>query len=170
MLHSTVTAPHTQIHTAWEVRAVQEVNCPDSKDTELPEGFALYSATVSYSPHTRYLPARCVGACEGVCGRGCTSVCSEVTGFNFPSQRQFVFIAHGRSQWSYHLCHDSADGINFATSPSPNLISMHEVEEKAEAERKTKKAISLSLNKLHPLCKHSLLRSGYNDPKLNLHK
>lgn len=41
---------HTQIRTAWEVRAAQEVNCPDSKDTELPEGFALYSATVSYSP------------------------------------------------------------------------------------------------------------------------
>lgn len=43
------THTNTQIHTAREVRAAQEVNCPDSKDTELPEGFALYSATVSYS-------------------------------------------------------------------------------------------------------------------------
>lgn len=40
---------HTQIHTAREVRAAQEVNCPHSKDTELPEGFTLYSASVSFS-------------------------------------------------------------------------------------------------------------------------
>lgn len=115
---STVT---TRTHTLASKRSEQHRKLTVLTARTLSSQKALLSILLrSAIPAHALLPARCAGACEGVCA--CPSVCCEVTGFNFPSQRQFVFIAHGRSWWSSHLCHDSADGLQFTTCPSTGLI------------------------------------------------
>lgn len=144
--HSTVTAPHT--HKSVQPERSERHRKLTVLTARTPSS---QKGSLSILPQSAILPqaqSTCkVCWCMWGCLREKLHVCVLWgDGFNFPSQRQFVFITHGRSQWSYHLCYDSADGLNFATSPWPKWISMHEVEERVEGERNMKKEISLSLN------------------------